>query len=188
MLAYLNGKILKKTSKGIILKLENLGYFVNLTKNLLESLKEDQEIEFFIHQHIKEDHQELYGFKEFGDLEFFKQLLTINGIGPKVALEILSVPMDRMKTAIVNEDEAFICKIPGIGKKTAKRLILEMKDKVDIEASNISNMSLSESQNDAFEALQKLGYQRSHVQRLFKDLPENITEAEDIITYFIKNA
>ena len=188
MIAYLKGKILKKTVKGIILDTKNIGYFVNLTIPLISEIKENQDIELFIHTHVKEDSLDLYGFQTYQDLEFFNQLISIGGIGPKVALEILSVPQEKIKAAILNEDEAFICKIPGIGKKTAKRIILELKDKID-ESENREYQSITpEVHKDTVEALIKLGYQRHEVKRMIKEIPEDLTEVEEIITFLLKNS
>ena len=88
----------------------------------------------------------------------------------------------------LNEDEAFICKIPGIGKKTAKRVILELKDKID-ESMDREYQSISpEVHKDTVDALIKLGYQRHEVKRMIKDVPEEITEVEEIITFLLKNS
>ena len=184
MIAHLKGQVLKKTDKGIILDTGNIGYFVHLTKNLISEINETTTINFFIHTHVKDDAQDLYGFATFEDLEFFKQLISINGIGPKVALEILNVEPSKMKSAIISEDEAFICQIPGIGKKTAKRLILELKEKLKgtkYEAGSHKTHA------EALDALIKLGYQRHEVRKILSNVPPKITETEEIITYFLKN-
>lgn len=186
MIAYLKGKILTRTPKGIIIDTGNIGYFVHLSKPALENCLEHGE--FFIHTHVKEDSLDLYGFLTQNDLGFFEQLITINGIGPKVALEILSQNSEKVKNAILNEDEAFIRKIPGIGPKTAKRLILELKDKVVPEnPENYTKIDI-EAHHDVVEALTRLGYQKHDISRRIKDLPQEIVEIEEIITYFLKNS
>lgn len=187
MIAYLKAKIIKKTDKGIILETNNIGYFVHLTNSALEETKEKQEIELFIHSNIKEDAFDLYGFAKYEDLEFFRLLLSINGIGPKVALEMLNVPLEKIKSAIANNDDAFICEIPGIGKKTAKRVILELKEKIDLAPDRDYKSLSKETQKEAVDALIKLGYQRKEIIKLVQDTPEEITGTEEIITYFLKN-
>jgi Holliday junction DNA helicase RuvA len=182
MIAHLKGKVLKKTDKGIILSPGNIGYFVHITKDLLSTVK--KEAEFFIHTNIKEDAQDLYGFVNYEDLEFFVQLISVKGIGPKVAMEIMNIPTEKLKPAIISEDEIFICRIPGIGKKTAKRLILELKDKIETDRIHTPVASHSE----AIDALLKLGYQRKDITKNLREIPESITETEEIITYFLKNA
>lgn len=179
MIAHLKGEIIKKTDKGIILSTGAVGYFVYLSKVILPQI--EGKVELFIHHRIKEDASDLFGFQKYENLEFFMKLLSINGIGPKVALEILSVPSQQIKTAIADNDVTTICKIPGIGKKTAQRIILELKDKlVDLDR---SHQAVNE---EAIDALSKLGYQRREINEKLKDLPNEIKSTEEIITHFLK--
>ena len=192
MIAYLKGQILKKTEKGIILDTGNVGYLVSLPANLLSSTEESAQAEFFIHSHIREDAFDLYGFENYSQLTFFKTLISVSGIGPKSGLEILSNDTDKIKAAILNEDVDYLCKIPGIGQKTAKRIILELKNKIEIETPDSlgKNYKSYESgiNNDVLEALLKLGYQRHHINQTLRNLPKEMKEAEEIITYFLKNS
>ena len=179
MIAHLKGKVIKKTNKGIILSTGHVGYFVHVSKIVLPII--EHEAELFIHHRIKEDASDLYGFQKYENLEFFTKLLSINGIGPKVALEILSVPSKEIINAIADNDIVTICKIPGIGKKTAQRIILELKDKlVDLDR---SHQGINE---EAIDALTKLGYQRREISEKLKDLPAEIKSTEAIITHFLK--
>lgn len=214
MIAYLKGTILKKTEKGIILDTGNVGYLVYVPATLLANLQENSrktsevpstgknskhqdhyQIELFIHSNIREDAFDLYGFSTYSDLTFFKTLISVSGIGPKSALEILSNDTNKIKAAILNEDSAYLCKIPGIGQKTAKRLILELKNKIEIDdisslgnSSNFSKLaSNSEAHPDAIDALIRLGYQRHQVTKTLRGIPVEITKAEEVITYFLKN-
>ncbi|PKL36952.1 Holliday junction branch migration protein RuvA [Candidatus Peregrinibacteria bacterium HGW-Peregrinibacteria-1] len=193
MLAYIEGTIINKTEKGVIVKNNQLGYFIHLPSPILEKVLIEQEITLYLHQQLKEDISDLYGFETFEALSFFKTLLSVNGIGPKVGLDILSLPPDKVKSAIISEDENYICKIPGIGKKTAKRLILELKEKIatafDLTThANTSYTAENSIEEEALDALLKLGYQRTHIIDLFKKTPSSIQNTEDLITYFIKNA
>ncbi len=188
MIAHLKGTILKKTEKGIVLSTGDIGYFVFITKYILAETKEEQLIEFFIHHHIREDLSTLYGFSDYEDLEFFKILIGISGIGPKVAMEILNIPSAKMKNAIINEDTAFICKIPGIGQKTAKRIVLELKGKVTVDVLEREHGAVYQNMNeDIIDALMKLGFQKHHILKTLKDLPETMKEDEEIIGYFLKH-
>ncbi len=194
MIAYLKGTVLKKIEKGIILDTGNVGYLVHLPATLLENLKE-LSIELFIHSNIREDAFDLYGFANYNDLTFFKTLLSVSGIGPKTGLEIMNGDVQKIKLAILNEDHNYIKKVPGIGEKTAKRMILELKSKIEMEDikdlgnSTTSNKSSSSSDPhpDAMDALIRLGYQRHQVTKTLRGLPLEITEAEEVITYFLKN-
>lgn len=192
MIAYLKGKVLNKTEKEIILNTGNIGYNVRLSKPTLEKLKEKDELELFIHSHIREDAFDLYGFIKHEELDFFKLLITINGIGPKIALEILTLPIEKTKLAITEDDSNYISRIPGIGSKKAKRIILELKGKIEItdlpshrDQKSLDNENIDD---EAIEALIKLGYQRHDIRNRLKKLPQSIKTSEEIITYFLKNA
>lgn len=189
MIAYLKGKIIRKNEKSIILDTGNIGYSVTITSELLSNIEEKEEIDLFIHSYIKEDAFDLYGFNSEQELNFFRQLLKISGVGPKVAMEILSTPTDKIKLAILNDDEAFICKVPGIGKKTAKRIIIELKDKIQVETLEDREYKpiQPEKHEDAMDALIRLGYQKHEVKKTLNKIPEEVIETEEIITYFLKN-
>lgn len=187
MIAYLRGKILRKTIKGIILDTGNVGYFVHLPAPLLTEIEQKEDREFFIHSQIREDAFDLYGFVNPEDLDFFRNLISISGIGPKVAMEILSVPVGKIKAAIFNEDLEFMKKIRGVGPKSAKRIILEMKGKIVSEERDYKGI-LPEINEDAVEALLRLGYQKSQIIKTLRNLPEDLKKPEDAITYFLKNA
>ncbi len=192
MISYLKGQILKKNEKGIILDTGNVGYFVHLPATILVNTQEQQAIELFIHSHIREDAFDLYGCSTYAQLSFFKTLLSVSGIGPKIAMEILNNDIGKIKAAILNEDHNYLCKIQGIGQKTAKRMILELKNKIELD--DLSEGMTSDYKNsnadihpDAIDALIRLGYQRHHITKTLRELPEEIKEAEEIITYFLKN-
>ncbi len=183
MIAYLEGKIIKISPKGIILSTGNIGYFVHLTKNLLATVQPQDTLSLFTHQQFREDASELYGFPSFEELTFFKQLISIKGIGPKVSMEILNMPQEKIINAVLNEDFAAISKVPGIGKKTAQRIVLEMKG----EFTKPLKENTSPIQNDIEEALMKLGYSRQQIRHGLNKIPTEIVVTEEIITYFLRN-
>ncbi len=187
MISYLKGNIVKKTDKGIILNTGQIGYLVSLSAPTLEETKENQEIELYIHTNVREDALDLYGFKKYETLSFFKNLISISGVGPRLALDILSVPSKKVKAAIINEDIAFLKEIPGIGPKSAKRIILELKGKIENEGINEEYTKTTPINSEAIEALMRLGYQRNQITRTLKDIPKEIVESEEIITYFLKH-
>ncbi|MDA1061149.1 MAG: Holliday junction branch migration protein RuvA [bacterium] len=188
MISYLKGNIIKKTNKGVILNTGQVGYFVYMTAPSLEEIKENQDTEYYIHTNVREDALDLYGFKKYEDLLFFKNLISISGVGPRLALDILSVPPAKVKAAILNEDIAYLKEIPGIGPKSAKRIILELKGKIEDEGIDETYQKLSPINAEVLDALMRLGYQRNQVSQTLKDIPKEITETEEIITYFLKNA
>lgn len=188
MIAYLSGKIIKKTEKGIIIDTGNVGYLVHVSKLTNANVNENESISLFIYSHIREDSFDLHGFENYETLEFFKQLISINGVGPKVAMEIISSDTDKIKMAIANEDDKFLCKIPGIGSKTAKRIVLELKGKITLENLDRPYQRIDEKMDDeAYEALSKLGYQSQQIRKILNNLPKEIKDTEQIITYFLKN-
>ena len=191
MIGYLNGTIQKKFAKNIILNTGNVGYLVNLTAPLLEKCSVGKSLEIYIFTKVREDDISLYGFISVEELEFFKTVLNVNGVGPKIALEILSHDMEKTKAAILSNDLLFLSKIPGIGKKTAERIVLDLKNKLDWVDSirthgNVEKDGTNENE-EALEALLTLGYQRFEIARIFNKMPSEITKTEEMVTYFLKN-
>lgn len=189
MIGYLQGTIQKKLPKSIILNTGNVGYAVNITTPLLEKCSEGKSLELYIYTKVREDDISLFGFVKVEELEFFKTVLNVNGVGPKTALEILSQDMDKTKAAILSNNLLFLSKIPGIGKKTAERIILDLKNKLDwVDTMRMhGNLEDEETHEEALEALFGLGYQRFEVIKMLKKMPPEITKTEDIVTYFLKN-
>lgn len=192
MIGYLQGTIKKKLAKNIILNTGDVGYVVNVPGPLLEKCAEGKKLELYIFTKVREDDISLYGFVTIEELEFFKTVLNVNGVGPKTALEILSQDMDKTKAAILSNNLLFLSKIPGIGKKTAERIIVELKNKLDWVDSmrlhaNLENEDGGEANDEAIEALIGLGYQRFEIVKILKKMPDVITKTEDIVTYFLKN-
>jgi len=131
MISYLKGKIIKKTDNFVILDVNNIGYQVFLNNNTIGNISVDEELTIYTHQHIREDSLDLYGFIEYNELIMFELLLSISGIGPKSALASLAIgSVDDLKMSIASGDPELLKKVSGIGKKTAERVVLELKDKV----------------------------------------------------------
>lgn len=189
MIGYLKGKIIKKAPRNIIIDVGNLGYIVNITENLSNKIAENDSIEVFAYTHVREDALEIFGFESHDELEFFKQLISISGVGPKSAQEILSLPIDQLKNAIINEDSSFICSVPRIGKKIADRIILELKNKIVITDLDRTHRNFTaQIENDIYDALEKLGYNKKQIDKVLINLPEEIKQPEEIIKFFLKNA
>jgi holliday junction DNA helicase RuvA len=187
MIAYLKGKIVKKSERGAILNAGNVGYFIHLSNSDLELLTEGEH-EFFVHSHIRENAFDLYAFHDHLDLDFFRQLLSINGVGPKVALDILSAGTEKVRAAILCEDLEIIKSIPGIGPKTAKRLLLELRGKIPDDITGREQQTLGPNiDQEVLQALSQLGYNPTQVKQVLNNLPEDINKTEDIITFFLKN-
>lgn len=171
MIAYLKGKVFLKSNKSVILLLNNdaLGYQVFLSQTDLDKIDVNQEVEFFIFSAIKEDAFDLYGFLEVDAWDLFKSLISVSGVGPKSALNILSLgKTEDLKQAIVSGDPAILQQVSGIGKKTAERLVLELKEKIISETNNLFKQESPDQQ--LFAALISLGYKEKEVKEMLKGL------------------
>jgi Holliday junction DNA helicase RuvA len=189
MIAYLSGKILKKFEKSIILNTGTVGYLVNISSSKIHDLEENSEAEFFTYTAVREDAIDIYGFSKLEELEFFKKLISISGVGPKTAQEILSIPLNKLKNAILNEDTSTITSVPKVGKKIADRIILELKNKVELEPEERDHQTIkSKTSDEVIEAISRLGYNKKQIENVLSTLPKEITKSEEIIKYFLQHA
>jgi Holliday junction DNA helicase RuvA len=159
VIARLRGKPVASTPDGLILDVGGVGYLVAATPSAVRKADGAEEVTIETYLHVREDVMQLYGFAERAERELFVQLLSVNGIGPKVALAIVSgSPAEELRRAIVREDAVRFQAIPGIGKKTAERIVLELKEKVAVTA--IAPMSGANGDDHvvARDALVELGY------------------------------
>ena len=178
MIAYLKGTVIKKLDKSIILIIGGIGYEVFLSRQNLENIKIDEERDFFVHSYIKEDLFDLYGFPSWDELNFFKKLIAVSGVGPKSALNVLALAtVDELKRAITSGDSSLLQQVSGIGKKTAERLVVELKEKF---IRDLSEAGLKiDGNNQVIEALVSLGYKQIEAQEIVKHLP---VEEKDLAT------
>jgi Holliday junction DNA helicase RuvA len=164
MIAHIRGKLLAKHPNQVIVETSGVGYDVTITVPTFSDLPElGTEVALHIHTHVREDALALYGFLRSSEKLLFEKLLTVSGIGPKLAITILSgMPADEMVRSIRGNDVARLTRIPGIGKKTAERMVLELRDKLP-EAGPTATptaTALSPIEDDVLSALLNLGYQR----------------------------
>ena len=171
MIASIKGKIILTKDKFVVIESNDIGYKVYLSpENLLFINNNKENISLWIHHHIREESSDLYGFLEYSDLEFFEMLLDVSGIGPKGALTILGIAdANTIKKAIKKNDLAYLTKISGIGKKTAEKMILELRDKLG----ELDNNELGDDL-DVLEALKALGYGAYEIRNILKELPSNL--------------
>ncbi|MBP9717798.1 Holliday junction branch migration protein RuvA [Candidatus Gracilibacteria bacterium] len=189
MIGYLSGTIVHKRERQIILDVNGVGYLVSAARQFIETLKKGDPCSVFIYTQVREDELSLYGFKQESEWDLFKLLLTVSGVGPKVALEIMNAQIEKVRNAIAHKDPDFLKRIPGIGKKTAERIIVDLQNKVTpaevqyVESKEPENVP----QEDIINALVALGYTRQHVMNGLRKLPSELTEEEAIIKYFLQN-
>ncbi|MBQ7077722.1 MAG: Holliday junction branch migration protein RuvA [Lachnospiraceae bacterium] len=178
MYSFLQGFVDEIIDNELILNVNNIGYSIFIPKSIISELPDkNTEVRLYTYFVVREDANVLYGFLTKEDRELFKKMLTVNSLGPKGALSILSVmSSNELMLAIMNNDDESISKAPGIGKKTAQKLILELKDKLDFEEAilNISSKKLSPSliaaKEDAIAALTALGYTEKEVKKAISDM------------------
>ena len=183
MLSFLRGKILNKSQNFVILEVNNIGYQVFINAGMYADLNIGQEAEFYLYHNVREDADDLYGFKDFAELEFFKLLLSVSGVGPKSALGILGLAsVTDIKESIGAGDPSLLNKVSGIGKKTAERIVLELRGKIDHLAPVDSNGIASTSANsDEIDALMSLGYSLQQAREALRAVDASINDSSERI-------
>ncbi|MEX0932152.1 MAG: Holliday junction branch migration protein RuvA [Candidatus Saccharimonadales bacterium] len=179
MLASITGKITHILEQSIIVEVNSLGYGLFVTSKDQSSLAPGDEVSLYIYENVKEDAHDLYGFKELETKQMFEQLISVSGIGPKAGLAILSsYGMGEVSRAITEGDVALLTSVSGIGKKTAERIIVELRGKFeagDVALGDIGGAS------DTLEALVQLGYSHQQAHQALSKVPKDVTDDEEKI-------
>jgi len=167
MIAHLRGKLIAKHPNQAIVEAGGVGYDVTISVPTFSELPAlNTEVSFFIHTHVREDALALFGFLRPQEKQLFEKLLSVSGIGPKLAITILSgMAADAMVAAIKGNNVASLTRIPGIGKKTAERMVLELRDKLAAFAEAPAAVAPTGIDEDVISALMNLGYQRPAAER-----------------------
>ena len=202
MIGFVNGEIEEIFEDRVLLDCGFMGYNIFVPGNVLENVQLGAEVKLYTYLSVREDAMQLFGFLSKDELKVFKLLITVNGIGPKGALALLTIMSpNELRYAIACEDSKLISKAPGVGAKTAQKVILELKDKLDIDNIIGQDMSamgaditavtadtMTQNANDAIEVLVTLGYSQSAAKKAI--CVSGITEdmsTEDIIKVALKN-
>jgi len=181
VIARLRGKPVGSTLDGLVLDVGGVGYLVAATPSAIRKADGAEEIVVETYLHVREDTMQLYGFADRGERELFVMLLTVNGVGPKVALAIVSgSPAEQLRRAIAREDTARFQAIPGIGKKTAERIVLELKEKIGAGVTELSATPSGDSHVVAREALVELGYTFVDAERALADTDPELPAEERV--------
>ena len=166
MIGSIKGKIILKTEKFLIVETGGVGYKISVSVDTLSKIKKsNDEILLWIHTHVREDILDLYGFLDRQELEFFEMLINVSCIGPKGALAILGIAsIETLRKAINTGDTAYLTKISGIGRKTAEKIVIELRDRMgrDTEGGSLQE------ELDALEALKSLGYSQNEAREALK--------------------
>jgi Holliday junction DNA helicase RuvA len=177
MIAHLRGKLLAKHPNQAIVETAGVGYDVTISVPTFSDLPTiGGDVALHIHTHVREDMIALYGFMRSAEKKLFEKLITVSGIGPKLAITILSgMAADEMVNALRGNDIARLTRIPGIGKKTAERMVLELRDKLppDTHGEITTALTLSPTEEDVLSALVNLGYQRAAAEKVLSSIPKN---------------
>jgi holliday junction DNA helicase RuvA len=181
MIAHLRGRLLAKRPNQAIIETGGVGYDVTVSvPTFLDLPGVGGEVELHVHTHVREDQIALYGFLGLAEKHLFEKLITVSGIGPKLAITILSgMAADEMVGAIRSNDLARLTRIPGIGKKTAERMVLELRDKLPVQGAEDMKVppAMGEVEEDVLSALMNLGYQRATAERALMAVTKNGKEA-----------
>jgi len=169
MIAHLRGKLLSKSPNQVIVETGGVGYDITISVPTFAALPQPgSEVALLVHTHVREDVLALYGFLRAEEKQVFEKLISVSGIGPKLAITILSgMAADELATAIRGNDVARLTKIPGIGKKTAERMVVELRDRLPSAAAGEIAVvrSMSGAEEDVLSALLNLGYPRAAAEK-----------------------
>jgi Holliday junction DNA helicase RuvA len=178
MIGSLRGEIIDKEEGGLLIEVAGVGYSVQAPANLLDILEVGVKTQLFIHTHVREMEIALFGFADKEDLELFRTLLKVQGIGPKVALAILSyIPPETLRQAIARGEAAVLARVPGIGPKKAKQIVFDLKDKiVGYEDVFAAAGPISDTDSEVIAALTTLGYSVIEAQAALQQIPKEAKE------------
>lgn len=176
MIAHLSGTVQSVRAGFLILSVGGVGYRVHATEQTLAACTPHADASFYIHTAVREDALDLYGFPTFEELELFELLLSVSGIGPRSALAIIGLEsVEKLVRAIAHGDIGYLTKVSGIGKKTAEKITLELRDKVGglhIE----QGIALAQGSEDVLEALMSLGYRADEAREAIRHIPDGIED------------
>jgi len=190
VIAHIRGQILSKAPNAVVVECSGVGYELAISVSTFTELRDvGAEARLHVYTHVREDALQLFGFAELAEKRLFEKLLTISGIGPKLAITVLSgISAERLVGAIRSGDHATLTKIPGIGKKTAERVVLELKDKLDdmvgFVAAADAPVSLGVVADDVLSALVNLGYARPMAQKAVESAAKDAAVAGDFEKLF----
>lgn len=185
MIAHVFGKVAEKVANSIIVDVHGVGYEVRVALGDYERAVLDEPVKFYTYHHVREQSQDLFGFSSLAAKKLFELLISVQGVGPKAALAILSLgESEVIRNAIANEDAAFIVKATGVGKKTAERVIVDLSDKVGLPLAynvSVTGEAPQLAHNDeALEALMALGYNLADASKALEGVSTDLSTAERV--------
>ena len=185
MIAHVFGKVAEKFNGSLVIDVHGVGYEVSVATNDFDAVILDQEVKFYTYHHVREQSEELFGFSSLAAKKMFDMLITVQGVGPKAALAILSLgDAEQVRNAIANADSGFVQKATGVGKKTAERVVVDLSDKVGLpthygRAEEPLQTELNTS-DEALEALMALGYTLADATKALENVDANLPTAQRV--------
>ena len=195
MYAYIKGSLEEKTKDSIVVETSGIGYKIFVSEQTMEKLGElGEKVKIYTHYHVREDSISLYGFLSNEELKMFELLIQVSGIGAKTAIAMLSkITPSEFALAVISNDIKTLTTIPGIGSKSAQRIVLELKDKLKTEdaiskeeLSEKSSTANNENVEEAIQALQILGYNKGEIKKVIEKLKVKDSSTEEIIKLALK--
>lgn len=184
MIAHVSGVVAEKFLHSVIVDVQGIGYEIQVPTIDFDAALLGEPAKFYTYHHIREQSQDLYGFSSLAAKKLFELLITVQGVGPKAALAILSLAdTETVRNAIAHSDSAFVSKASGVGKKTADRVVVDLSDKVGLAVNVTRTASQAQEQDlgdEAMEALMALGFNLNDAMRALESVPTDLPTAERV--------
>lgn len=183
MIAHVSGVVAEKFGGSVIVDVSGIGYEVAVPLGDFEAVTLDETVKFYTYHHVREQAEELFGFSSLAAKKLFELLITVQGVGPKAALAILSLgPAEQVRNAIANGDVAFVTKAAGVGKKSAERVIVDLADKVGLPTHYEKTAAQAElnTNDEALEALMALGYTLADATKALEDVDRTLPTSQRV--------
>ena len=185
MIAHVFGKVAEKFNGSLVIDVHGVGYEVSVATNDFDAVILDQEVKIYTYHHVREQSDELFGFSSLAAKKLFEMLITVQGVGPKAALSILSLgDAEQVRNAIANADSGFVQKATGVGKKTAERVVVDLSDKVGLPThygrTETPLQTELNTSDEALEALMALGYTLADATKALENVDVNLPTAQRV--------
>lgn len=185
MIAHVFGKVAEKFNGSLVIDVHGVGYEVSVATNDFDAVILDQEVKFYTYHHVREQSEELFGFSSLAAKKLFEMLITVQGVGPKAALAILSLgDAEHVRNAIANADSGFVQKATGVGKKTAERVVVDLSDKVGLPThygrTETPLQTELNTSDEALEALMALGYTLADATKALENVDVNLPTSQRV--------
>lgn len=184
MIAMLTGKVVEREDRALILDVSGVGYRVLVTSGLREASPVGSTVVVRTYHHVNDQGQLLFGFKSKEDLHYFEMLLKVPSVGPRTAMNILDVaPMSVLEQAVAEEDTKVLTKVSGVGKRTAERILVELKEKIVVTGRTAAPGSI---QHETVEALVAIGFNPKQARDVVQKLPKDVSSVEEAVKAALK--